>query len=237
MVYVGGKARYAKDILRVVLAGSDRSRPYVEPFAGGFNTITRVTGPRWANDNHRYLIAMFQALQAGWVPPRIISEEFYIDVRDNRDRYSDPVVGWVGFAATYSGKWFGGYARGKAANGTPRDYVGERFRNIMKQVPALAGMRITHGDYSSMAIQPGSLVYCDPPYANSQGYAGAGAFDSTAFYAWAEDLVRAGSVVYVSEYSAPDHWIDAWSRRVHSTLDQDTGSKQETERLYRVVVA
>ena len=59
MVYMGGKARLAKIYLPIIL--KDRNnRKYYEPFAGGMNMIANVDGNRYANDNNKYLIAMWK---------------------------------------------------------------------------------------------------------------------------------------------------------------------------------
>lgn len=47
MVYVGSKARYADEILEIVLKDRKPKQLYIEPFMGGGNVICKVTGPRW----------------------------------------------------------------------------------------------------------------------------------------------------------------------------------------------
>lgn len=49
--------------------------------------------------------------------PDTITEQEYIKVRDNKDKYDKWFVGLVGFCATYGSKWFGGYARGVKSDG------------------------------------------------------------------------------------------------------------------------
>lgn len=65
MKYLGSKARIAKHILPIILKDRQPDQWYIEPFAGGCNTMHLVAGKRIGNDSHDYLIAMWQALQWG----------------------------------------------------------------------------------------------------------------------------------------------------------------------------
>jgi DNA adenine methylase len=47
----------------------------VEPFVGGANVIDKVQGKRIGGDKNEYVIALFKALQNGWIPPKNVSEE------------------------------------------------------------------------------------------------------------------------------------------------------------------
>lgn len=55
---MGGKARFAKEILPIILKDREEGQWYVEPFAGGKNIIDKVENPRIANDINPYVIAM-----------------------------------------------------------------------------------------------------------------------------------------------------------------------------------
>lgn len=57
------------------------------------------------------------------------------------------------------------------------------------------------GDYRDVAIPPGAVVYCDPPYNNTKQYKSVGTFDHAAFYDW---LLSRDYPVFVSEYTMPD---------------------------------
>jgi DNA adenine methylase len=72
MVYMGSKSRIAKHILPIILKDRKPYQYFVDCFAGGMNLIDNVTGPRIANDINPNLIAMFAALQGGWIPPTSI---------------------------------------------------------------------------------------------------------------------------------------------------------------------
>lgn len=232
MRYVGSKRRIAKYILPIILKDRLCGQPYVEPFVGAFNTMCMVDGTRLANDLNYYLIELFRAIQAGWIPPRVVTEDEYKEIQANPSRYPAELVGFVGIGCSFGGKWFGGYARGgKNANGQPRNYANESCKSLLKQRDSLKGVCITCYDYSRLHIPPASIIYCDPPYANTEKYKD-GDFDYPQFWDWCRFQVRAGHRVFVSEYTAPPDWKCVWSKEVCNTLDKDTGSKKGVEKLF-----
>lgn len=75
----------------------------------------------------------------------------------------------------------------------------ERLNKLQALAPALrCDIAVTSGSYEQYIYQPGDVVYCDIPYADTDKYTTP--FDWSAFYAWA--LSRTYPV-YVSSYAAP----------------------------------
>lgn len=229
MKYMGSKARHAKELLPIILKDRKDGQWYVEPFVGGANMIDKVGGNRIGNDSHPFLIAMWQAVRNGWVPPETVTEDEYN--RAKSAGHIDAITGFIGFGCSYSGKWFGGFARGNDAKGNPRNYAKESSDNIKRQQENLKEVYFTNKTYSQMEIPENSIIYCDPPYAGTTKYA-TGAFDHSAFWQWCRDKVKEGHKVFVSEYSAPEDFISVWEKKVNNTLTKDTGSKQGIEKLF-----
>lgn len=220
MRYLGGKHKIAKHFLPLILAGRKSDQYFVEPFSGGCNVTTKVVGPRMANDMNHYLIAMFKAVVRGWLPPTYVSAGDYYAIKSSPENYPPELVGFVGVACSFGGKFLDVYARssrGHAMRKTTHNvkgrssYAQEQF-NVMQSVkPLLKDVVFTSIDYRAMVIPPGSIVYCDPPYVGTSGYKGTGDFDSVAFWAW----VRNASMynrVYVSEFKAPKDFKVFWKR-------------------------
>jgi DNA adenine methylase len=230
MIYMGGKYRIAKYIMPVILQDRAPDQWYIEPFVGGFNSMVQVSGPlRWANDNHYYLIRFFRALQAGWQPPKDLSEEMYREIRNSPQDFEPELVGYIGFFDSYSGKWLGGFARD---NNIGRNYRIESYKWSLKFAVQLPGVKITCLDYRQIKLPPKSLLYCDPPYAGTTKYTSD--FDSLAFWVWCDEQVDAGHTVFVSEYEAPSGWEVVWQKsRATSLTSLDSGAKQDTEKLFR----
>lgn len=230
MKYMGSKNRHAKELLAIMLKDRKPDQFWVEPFVGGCNMIDKVSNPRIANDWHPHLIAMWKEVAKGWEPPSQVSEELYALCRSSHT--VNETTGFVGFGASYSGKWFGGYARGDDANGNPRNYADESRRNILRQAPKLNGVEFYCGSYDELKIPSKSLVYCDPPYQGTTEYKTV-QFDYEKFWNWCRYMKNIGHTVFVSEYSAPDDFECVWEKRVNNSLTKQTGSKQGVEKLFR----
>lgn len=233
MKYMGSKARFAKDIIAVMRDDLDKASAYVEPFAGGFNMIAEIKHPaRYAADANKYVIALFRALEAGWEPPVEVTREEYAKAKAGE--YEDHLTGYIGFCCSYSGKYFGGYAGVVQTQGGERNYIAEARRNIMKQAAKLKGMFFCCDTYANLQIPNNSLIYCDPPYANTSGYA-TGDFNSEAFFEWCRYQSSKGHVVYISEYDAP--FPEVWRKEAKSSLSANGsvgGNKVSIERLFKV---
>lgn len=228
MKYMGSKARHAKELLPIILKDRKPGQWYVEPFVGGANMIDKVDGNRIGADFNENVIVLFKDLQVGWTPPESITEEEY---KEARKKELSAYKSFVGFCASYSGKWFGGYARGNDGKGNPRNYADEQRRHLLKQKAGIKGVKFIHSDYQSLDIPPNSIIYCDPPYEGTTKYT-TGGFDHKVFWQWCRDKANEGHSVFVSEYNAPDDFECVWEKKVNNTLTKDTGSKQGVERLF-----
>ena len=232
MKYMGSKARFAKEILPIILKERKPEQWYVEPFAGGMNMIDKVSGNRLAADNHNFLIDMFTALvYDNWEPPMTISEELYKDIRSNKSKYSNELVGYVGFNS-YGGKWFAGYRRDKQEK---RDYWKEHFNNVMKQVPNLKGIIFKCCTFTELKLPDNSIVYCDPPYESTTKYRES--FDYKIFWQWCRDKSKQGHTVFISEYNSPHDFERVWSKKAKSQINDmnQKETKVSIERLFRYV--
>lgn len=234
MKYMGSKARHAKELLPIILKDHTPDMWYVEPFVGGANMIDKVdpkiAPKRLGCDVHEYLIAMWQAVSKGWVAPVEISENHYNEIRKNKENFPKEIVGYVGFALSYSGKWFGGWCRDGAGK---RNYVEESFKNAEKQFPRLRGVHFQHKsvfeiDFSRCGK---ATIYCDPPYRDTTKYKDS--FDHDRLYDWCEDRAKEGHDVFISEYWMPeDRFECVWQKEVNNSLTKDTGSKKGVEKLF-----
>lgn len=233
MKYMGSKARHAKEILPIILADREPGQWYVEPFVGGANVIDKVDGNRIGSDYNPYVIALWQAVADGWVPPDIVTEEEYNQARSERN--VDARTAFIGFRLSFGGKFFGGYRRDVAGTKGCIENMKTQSRrakqSLVKQAASLKGVQFHHCSYDKLTIPPHSIIYCDPPCQGTTGYA-TGEFDHGKFWQWCRDKVYEGHKVYVSEYTAPDDWVAVWEKTVNNTLTKDTGSKKGVERLF-----
>lgn len=228
MKYMGSKARHARELLAIVLDDRKPEQWYVEPFVGGGNMIQHVEGSRIASDYFKPSVCILEALSKGWVPPKHVSEYEYKEVKANQDKYPPHYVGYLGFQLSYGALWFSTFRRDTSGK---RDYSVEAYNHAIKQSPKLKGIVFHHCSYDELTIPDQSIIYCDPPYQGTTGYA-TGAFDHDKFWKWCRDRVSDGHKVFVSEYTAPDDWVSVWEKQVNNTLTKDTGSKKGIERLF-----
>ena len=234
-MYVGGKSRIAKHIVRAIRQHSPEATVAVEPFMGG-GAVTAELAKEFdtvlASDAHPDLVMMWQAVLNGWAPPEIVTEDEW---RALRHAEPSALRGFAGFACSFGGKWFGGYARGRSARGESHNYAAQGSRSVMRGAESLTPSCVTvsHTDYLSVSVPQGSVLYLDPPYANTQGYT-TGGFDSVEFWAWAEAQSEAADV-YVSEVAAPSGWTPVWGAPVRQRLAiSGSPAVTRTEQLFTI---
>lgn len=234
MKYMGSKNRIAKHILPIILKDRKQNQPYVEPFCGGLNTLAKVSGLRIAADNNKYLIAMWQGLQAGRTYPTDIEKSKYDRARTEFNNgtnleFDDFMIGCIGWMGSFNGRFFDGGYSGKVGS---RDYIDEQTRNIVKQIPLIKDVRFICCDYAQL-LMPLSVIYCDPPYQGTKQYASSKEFNHKYFWDWCRGQIRAGHQVFISEYQAPDDFECIWEMEVTNALNT-TKTYKPVERLFKL---
>ena len=231
MKYMGSKARIAKHILPIILKDRKEGQWYVEPFVGGANMIDKVDGNRIGADVNHYLIAILQHCeqQKSHELADNISENEYNHIKNNKELYTLVDVAHCGFNATFGAKWFGGYARPRKSTGYDRDVICGK-NSLIKQMKALKGVKFTCSRYDALEIPPQSIIYCDPPYANTTKYKDD--FDHDKFWQWCRDKCKEGHQVFISEYNAPDDFVCVWQQELNVTVARSGKHKKAIEKLF-----
>ena len=230
MRYLGGKSKIASRIAAVILSSTSERDRLIETCIGG-GAVFEVLAPHFARpcagDTHPDLILMWQATARGWVPPTVVTEEQH---RWLKDQSSSALRGFVGFCCSFSAIWFSTFAR--PGEGSPRNLADEASRSVTRMRPILERAELRCCSYEAWDVSAGDVVYCDIPYWGTQGYAGTSVFDHARFWRTADAWVEAGAHVFVSEYTAPAHWI-AMGEASHK-MSAAGGDKQTTttERLF-----
>lgn len=242
MKYQGNKSRIVKEILPIMLDGYDGD-VFVDAFCGSCSVIQEVPSSyvRIANDKNRYLIAMWRSLVGGKRDfPEIIEKGFYDSIRDcfngrNSD-FDDDLVGWVGYMASFNGRFFsGGYTGHNVVgkNGKSRDYISENIRNIRKQLDAhdLSDVTWYNVDYYDIPLREHSLIYCDIPYSGTKQYEFSRKFDYDSFYQWCRKMKDEGHEVFISEYYMPSDFKCIWEMELTNSMNPYITMKP-VERLF-----
>ena len=234
MKYMGSKRRIVKHILPIMLY-SYNGNTFVDAFCGGCSVIQNVPSSykRIANDNNKYLIAMWKSLMAGKKFPTHIGKPFYDEIRDcvygRIAKYQDDLIGWVGFMASFNGRFVDSGYSGHDVKG--RDYIGENIKNTLSQVPFLNGVEFYARNYDELLLPKQSIIYCDPPYKGTKQYATSKDFDHEKFYQWCREKKSEGHTIFVSEYEMPDDFKCVWQMDV-KTAQNPHKTKLATEKLF-----
>ena len=230
MRYLGGKSRIAKQIIDIMSAEREEEMAWVEPFMGSGKVISQVSGRRIGADINHEMIALFKAIRGGWKPPTEVTREFYETVKNNQHNYSDHLKAFLSFGCSFGGKRWGSYANPDPRPGR-QSQAKYTHDALIKLKPRISSIELFSCDYKSLHIPPRSLIYCDPPYANTTRYGFN--FDHNEFYDWCRARVAEGHYLFVSEYSMPPDFQEIWSKKVVVTVGQ-VNDCYKIERLYRL---
>ena len=224
--YVGSKNRLSKDLAPIIQSYiTNETKGYLEPFVGGANMIDKIICEnRIGTDIHSYLIAVLSKLSEGWIPPKEISEELYKNIQNNKEKYPDYLVGYVGFQLSYGGKWFGGYRRDKSGT---RNYSVEAYNNTIKQIPNLKNINFKCFDFRDLPLDKIKkyVIYCDIPYRGTTKYP-TYPFPYEEFYEWAK-AATINNTVLISEYSMPSEFTCIWQKETKTLLDSNKGKQDD----------
>jgi len=225
---MGSKNSISLQIKEIIDLNRISNQVYYEPMCGGCNMIDKMKGKRFASDNNKYLIAMWKGLQQCLERPIIISKEMYNNakcdyVNNNNKYYSDFIIGYVGFMASFNGKFFNGYATNEK-----RNYIIESINNIENQIKLLKDVYFKCCDYTEVEYIKNSVIYFDIPYINTTNYK-INTFNHNEFYSFAEEKSKQGHKVFISEYWMPeDRFIKIWSKQINSNLSTQSQKKNES---------
>lgn len=227
MQYFGGKARIAKPLAEFLNSQLKPCQPFVDLFCGSCNVVSKIDGNRQrvANDLHYELIELHKYVQSGGELPNAVSEEEYNDIKYSKWGGGHWLEGFVGFGLSYSGKWWGGYAR----DGTDRNYCANAKNTLLSKHSKMKFVEFSQGSYSLKSLPNNSLVYCDIPYKDTTKYS-TGTFNHLEFYKWASATKQAGHNVLVSEYehNLPEGWEIVWRHESKKSIRNKDGVQENT---------
>ena len=231
--YHGGKQKTAKQIAFFISKYVDILKDkniifdsYWEPFCGMCSVYTEIMPYLkkydikyyYATDAHLSLILMWNAFKDGWIPMENYEEHVY-----QKLKYSPPSAekGYVGFAYSFGGIYFAGYAEkyGRKKNG--RKYI-DKLQNISN---LLENVCFSHTSYENHYINKlPSIIYCDPPYKDTRSKyydddCTTMKFDHSRFWEWIR-VQSLDNLVIVSETSAPPDFINIYTCSSHFTYNK-----------------
>jgi site-specific DNA-adenine methylase len=227
MVYMGSKNRISNELAPIIQSYITKdTKGYLEPFVGGANMIDKIQcTKRIGCDIHEELIELLKYIQNEEnILPVSISLEEYNNVKNNKNKYEKWYVGFVGFCATFSAKYFQGYAK---AN-DKRDRQNEMINNLKKQAPNLEGIDFRYASFLDLPKDKikGYVIYCDAPYNVNAKYGHTKPFPYEEFYQWIKDM-SIHNTVLISEYNMPEEFECIWSKETKILFNSNRNSNKE----------
>lgn len=234
MKYVGGKSRIGQQIAAYLNELRRPGQPYWEPFVGGLWVAHHIgPGPNYFSDAHEDLINLYKAILAGWNPPTNITYDEYYEIKAMDPC---PLRTFVGYGSSFSGKYWGGYAREIVGDDNSNRYTKEAAVSLTWKLSRLNDPFLFSADYNEADVpikyMGNLLIYCDPPYEGTTGYSYLDPFDNEKFWDKCREFSEAGHTVVVSEFNAPDDFSEVMSWPLSRNLKAN-GSTHITERLFR----
>lgn len=233
MKYMGSKNRIAKHLLPIMLAEAEKNNitTWIEPFVGGANMIDKVpdTYKRVGYDlNDHTIHALIDIRDNAESLPEFFTAE---DRKYWRDQKPQKLKSWACIVTSFGADLNGGYARETGSDETT--FCGYGKRNALKQSPKIQNVDFICDSYENLDFE-NCLIYCDPPYQGTSGYK-TGAFDHEKFFDWCRQQAKK-NIVFVSEYNAPDDFIEVWRGEVKTNFasTRKKATHNAVEKLFRV---
>lgn len=243
MRYCGNKQRFAKELIPIITEHLNDDRTlFVDAFCGGANIICNVDHPnKLAIDNDRYIIDLWEHIKLHGIDgmPSSLTREMYNDIHNSEincdGRYPDWYIGYVSTSCSYGSKVWGGYAAYNKKR--DEDHIKEAYNNLKKQIENFKYLKETQFiccSYHDMPFQPGTVIYCDPPYSDTVQYRTT--FNHEKFWDWVRTLTRNGCYVYVSEYSAPSDFKCIWQKKKKDGMGTTKSGVKQNSKIEKLFV-
>ena len=184
-----------------------------------------MQNPRIGSDYQEDIILLLKSIQKGtFIFPDKVSEKEYNDIRHKE---SSALRAFIGFGCSFSGKWFGGYARDK----NNRNYALNAQNSLLKKAENFKGVIFLHKDYREWE-PTNCLIYADPPYKATTKIHG-DKFNHEEFWQiirnWSKD-----NTVIISEYQAPDDFNCIKEINTKTDISGKSGKYNRVERLFKL---
>ena len=232
--YMGGKARLAKQLVEAIALEVGSVDCWVEPFVGG-GSVAAAAADRFGCDlvlsdiDPHAAVLWDRATGFDWLDGAVFSEDDWHRLRDANE--VDKMTAIAAFGASFGGIKWRCFARPDLRKRQSCEFA-RAARSWRRKFDAMSSAGLVTSEclpYWHVLPPEGSVVYCDPPYAGTTGYS-SGGFDHDRFYAWCEAQTVP---VFVSEFTAPDHWRVVFEKEQARSIRSNDGSKMP-EKLFRV---
>ena len=229
MRYLGGKTQIARELAKEINTYRG-NLPFLDPFCGSLAMAKALGGFGFVSDIHPALIALYQSIAAGWLPPETFSREEWEHAQNLPDH--NPLKGFAGFGCSFRGMYFQGYAGGFV--GPVSNFGAQAARQVLlRDVLILKdrGVEFKCQNFFDIEPHPNVFLYLDPPYKGVTGYKGTPKFPYHQFVERVQQWSRF-TPICVSEYQFPLGRV-VWEKSRARKLIAGSG-KRAIERLYLI---
>lgn len=251
----GGKKRIGNDIAFAIFHFVDyfilnyaskfgfKLKGYCEPFSGMLGVYIHIYElfnedyPKLkylAGDINESVIRMWQQAQKGWKPPiKNCSEKEFEKLKYNPRPSAKK--GFIGIFCSYRNIFYQAYKEKYQKERVNMKKMSDNVINIAKK---LGRVKFNAGEYTQYSKLKGYIIYCDPPYWESQSryYDERNIrikFDTYKFWEWCIKMSH-NNIVFVSEYKIPKEFkkniLLLYSKKIK------VGIKHMVERTEKVYV-
>ena len=82
------------------------------------------------------------------------------------------------------------------------------------------GVLLSNLSYEEVPIENDSVIYCDPPYKNTNTYIDD--FNHEKFYQWLRECREKNQQVFISEYQMPDDFFEVYYKEKTCLINANT---------------
>ena len=228
MAYLGGKASSADHILEILNDPLFDQFDYIEPFCGYCHILRRVINKKsyTASDNNEYLMTLLKHIQKTKGKHETITRAEYKEIKEHPDK-NKLRTAYAGFTYTYHGKFFGRYVNTYKGRNYPKER--KRYYDKLHENPSFHEAKLQWTSYKKYSGVKGKLIYCDPPYVNTEAYHNP--FDSSAFWDWVRRVSKE-NYVFVSEYEAPSDFICVSKKMKRQSMSGRGATRKKQEKVF-----
>lgn len=226
MKYVGGKHMISKELTNFIISQVDPSKhDFYDLFCGSCGIVKNIKGFKKvvANDIETDLILFWKSdFSFNFIPNE---EEYKFYKKEDTPSH---LRCFYRFFMSYGGKSWGGYAQRHCLYKNRNFYM--EFQNSYNKIkPMLKDVEFTNKSYLEFDVKD-SVIYCDPPYANTQGYSSS--FDVKEFWERMRYL-SLNNIVFISCETCPPDFVVVWKKEKCRSLQRERRLKEELLVIYK----
>lgn len=228
---MGGKSRTCKKIMELITEICDPKeyKIFIEPFCGSVNVTIQANKyyDVYASDYNESVIMLWKHCQQGLYEN--IEDITFEDYKELKYSPNSWRKGAIGPGMSYRGTWFNGFDNKRG--------IKKVNNSINKKKDLLNSVKFNYCSYENNKeteelIKLGNcIIYCDPPYDNTNCNYETKKFNSEEFWKKAKQWSDLGNKVFISEKSCPiEHKIiNSWK------ITNNMNGKETYDNLYLII--